>query len=137
MRATVLHSQHWDQPCQLTLYTEGSGPASQTNSEVTCRIVIEMTSPMAQDLEATYFVSKQHHWWQNKNRIPSGEKTTPKCHGGQGAKGPKQLPVLQTQTLSYSAYYTRGLRSWMALELAPGVQTLVPLGPILDQLNHA
>ena len=99
MRDTVLLSQHWDQPCQLTLHAEGSGPASETNSEVTCCIVIEVTSPMAQNLEATYFVSKQQHWWQNKNRIPSGEKTTPKCHGGQGAKGPKRLTVLQTQTL--------------------------------------
>lgn len=133
----VLPSQRWDQPRRLTLHTEGSGPASETNSEVTCCIVIDMTSPMAQNLETTYFVSKQHHWWQNKTRIPSGEKTTPKCHGRQGAKGPKQLTVLQTQPLSCSTYSTRGLGSWRALELALGEQTLVPPGPILDQLNHA
>lgn len=43
----------------LTSHAEGSGPASETNSEVTCT-VIEMTSPMAHNLEATYFVSEQH-----------------------------------------------------------------------------
>ena len=78
------------------MHAEGSGQASETDSEVTCCIVIEMTSLVAQNLEVSYFISKQHHWQQNENRIPSGEKTTPKCHGGHGAKGPKQLTVPQT-----------------------------------------